>query len=247
MAWIPSHQELRDHPKTRRAARLAGVSIPTMIGHLHLLWHWTLDHAPDGDLGRFDAFDLADAAMWDGEPDVLVNALVGCGPGDTSGFLEADHKLHDWSEFGGRYTRQVEQRRAAARKRWDTPKDATALRPQSDRNAKPMRASCGGDAEESRGEVEKISPLKSVGEKRATAPPEALEITASMRTWATTQGIRLDVLAAETENFLDHHRAKGTRHKDWTAAWRTWMRRAKGYRPEITKPLDDFGPNEVYR
>ena len=36
MAWIEAHQELRNHPKTKKAARLLGISRPQMIGHLFL-------------------------------------------------------------------------------------------------------------------------------------------------------------------------------------------------------------------
>jgi hypothetical protein len=35
----------------------------------------------------------------------------------------------------------------------------------------------------------------------------------------------------ETEKFLDYHRARGTTFKDWTAAWRNWMRRAIEWAP----------------
>lgn len=34
-------------------------------------------------------------------------------------------------------------------------------------------------------------------------------------------------LRSETENWQDWHRAKGDTAKDWTASWRTWMRRAQ--------------------
>ena len=237
MAWIPSHQELRDHPKTRRAARMAGVSVPTMIGHLHLLWHWTLDHAPDGDLSRFDADDLADGAMWDGDPKVLVDALLGCGPGDSSGFLNTDLTLHDWDQFGGRYGRRVDAARKAASVRWESKGNADAMRthdqPQSN-----------GNADKRRGEKKEI-----VAPKRGTRAPDLMPVSDAMRLWATDNGVRVDALAGETDAFLDYHRSKGTVHKDWNAAWRNWMRNAKGYRPQIlaTTATDDLGPQDTYR
>ena len=43
MAWIESHQELWRHPKTKKLARLLGVSVPTVVGHLHGIWYWALD------------------------------------------------------------------------------------------------------------------------------------------------------------------------------------------------------------
>lgn len=145
MAYIPSHQELKEHPKTRRAARRCGVSIPAMIGHLHLLWWWALDHGPDGDLSRFESEDLADAAMWEGDPEEFVKALVDCGPGGTEGFLSSDGKLHDWDEYGGKYGQRVQAARKAAAVRWQSNGNATASdrqpleAPECDRNATAMR------------------------------------------------------------------------------------------------------------
>lgn len=106
MAWIESHDNIGTHPKTRRAARMLGVSIPTMVGHLHLLWHWCLTYAEDGDLTGYDAQDIADAAMWEGEPQQFVDALIHCGPGNRAGFLvrAEDGRLlvHDWMDYAGR-------------------------------------------------------------------------------------------------------------------------------------------------
>lgn len=237
MAWIPSHQELRDHPKTRRAARLAGVPVPAIIGHLHLLWHWTLDHAPDGDLSRFDPEDLADAAMWEGDPAALVDALTECGPGDSAGFLNADLTLHDWDEFGGKYGRRVDAAKKAAAARWKSDGNATAMRPHD-------QPQSNGNADKRRVDKKEI-----VRPKRGTRAPDLMPVTDAMRKWATDNQVRHNALAGETDKFLDYHRAKGTVHKDWHAAWRNWMRNAKGYRPEIvaTVPSDDHGPQETYR
>lgn len=76
MAFIESHQELARHPKTRKLARALHVSIPCVIGHLHLLWWWCLDYADHGDILSYDAADIADAMMWEGDPDQLIEELV---------------------------------------------------------------------------------------------------------------------------------------------------------------------------
>lgn len=96
MAWIESHQSLAAHPKTRRLARLLGVSRPAAIGHLHLLWWWSLDYAQDGDLSRFDPDDLADAAEWDDDPASFMEGLR------RAGFLDDDARIHDWHDYAGR-------------------------------------------------------------------------------------------------------------------------------------------------
>lgn len=100
MAWIESHQELARHPKTKRLARLLDVSIPTAVGHLHLFWWWAIDYAPDGDLGKYDHDDIADAAMWLGDSGQFVTAMT------DAGFCDIDDTakltIHDWDDYAGR-------------------------------------------------------------------------------------------------------------------------------------------------
>lgn len=108
MAWIESHQSLRDHPKTRKLSRILGTSLPATIGHLQCLWWWAIDYAEDGNLSRFDAFDIAIGGEWDQDADTFVNALV------TVGFLEyiADGlTVHDWDDYAGKL---IERRKANA-------------------------------------------------------------------------------------------------------------------------------------
>jgi len=105
MAWIESHQELGRHPKTRKLARMLDITVPAAIGHLHLLWWWALDFAEDGDIGRFDAEDIADAAQWHSDAELFVRALV-----DTE-FVDDDDSLHlhDWHDYAGKL---IERRNA---------------------------------------------------------------------------------------------------------------------------------------
>lgn len=49
-----------------------------------------------------------------------------------------------------------------------------------------------------------------------------------MRAWAKDRVPQVDVDKA-TEQFLDHHRAKGSVMADWRAAWMTWMRNVPRY------------------
>lgn len=105
MAWIESHQTLRDHPKTKRLCRLLELPRPMVVGYLHLLWWWALDYAPTGDLSSFGDDDIADAIDWPGDPTALVSALI------ESGFVDADRMIHDWGDYAGRL---IERRRANA-------------------------------------------------------------------------------------------------------------------------------------
>ena len=130
MAWLEAHQELPRHPKTKRFARMLKISIPQAVGHLFLLWWWALDYAENGDLSKYDAYDLADAVQWDGDPEEFLSAMIECGPGGTCGFIEKDESgnifIHDWDKYSGRLVEKREKnrkRKAEERKNNSNKKD----------------------------------------------------------------------------------------------------------------------------
>lgn len=144
MAWLKSHQELSNHPKMKKLARVLGINKVQAIGHLHMLWWWALDFAKDGDLSKYDHFDIADAAEWEADQDIFVNALL------ESGFLERgsvnkktcsdenklnekacsdENKLsskrgtlyiHDWDEYGGKLIANTQKDTERKRKQRET-------------------------------------------------------------------------------------------------------------------------------
>ena len=98
-----------DLTKTKRLARRLRLPIYSVVGLLELLWHWTPKNAPQGDVGRFENADIADGMGWDGDPDVLIAALVAEGWLDIS----ADHRLvvHDVEEHADQdWKRKLERR-----------------------------------------------------------------------------------------------------------------------------------------
>lgn len=112
MAWIESHQAVGSHPKTKRLARRLGVSLPAAVGHLHYLWWWALDFAQDGDLSRFDAYDIKDATLWEGDEVTILEALV------EAGFIDETAEglfLHDWADYAGKLLERREKDRARKR------------------------------------------------------------------------------------------------------------------------------------
>lgn len=98
---------------------MLGIQRVHLVGHLHALWWWAMDYAPSGSLSGFDAADIADAMEWEGDPDALIGALLGCGVGDGAGFLDAADdgsiSIHDWDDYAGKLLGK--RNRDAARKR----------------------------------------------------------------------------------------------------------------------------------
>lgn len=98
MAWIESHTELATHPKLVELCFCLGIKKHEAIGHLHLLWYFTLNYAwENGDLRRFTARTICEAAGWDKDPDTFINSLRSCG------WLEKDSlQIHDWMSYAGK-------------------------------------------------------------------------------------------------------------------------------------------------
>lgn len=115
MAWIEAHQELADHPKIYKLGKLLRIDDENApIGLLLRLWWWAMDYAPDGSLERYDADDLARATHWKGEPEELLEALIGAGWIDRG---PEGLQIHDWYQYAGRLMEQREIKREQGRAR----------------------------------------------------------------------------------------------------------------------------------
>lgn len=167
MAWIESHQEVGRHPKTKKLARLLGVSLPAAVGHLHYFWWWALDFAQDGTLEKYDGYDLADAMQWDGDPDQLVEALISAGYIDDT---DDGLMIHDWGEYAGKLL----ERRAKDRARKRAAAEAAGV-PQN------VRRSSDGNDEES-----EETPSASFVTNQPTVPNQPNTTNSTNRTEPTT-------------------------------------------------------------
>ena len=114
MAWIESHQTLRDHPKIYALMDKLKISKPQAIGHLHLLWWWCVDYAQTGVFSLYSNAQIAQAAHYTGDAQKFIDALL------ETKFLDKDDKgvlsVHDWLDFCGnmmhkRITRMNEKRK----------------------------------------------------------------------------------------------------------------------------------------
>lgn len=139
MAYIESHQSLRNHKKLLRAASVWGMRRAEAIGYLHLLWWWAVDNiGPDGDLGDISDGELAMGADWPGDAELFAEGLR------QAGFLDqtdGGRFLHDWMDYAGKY----QARRAADRER---ARETYAAR--SSPAARDSRKSLARDSEETR-------------------------------------------------------------------------------------------------
>jgi hypothetical protein len=78
-----------------------------------------------------------------------------------------------------------------------------------------------------------------------TEVPESFAVTDEMKEWAVANAPGFD-LDRETGKFLDRHRARGSKFKDWTAAWRTWMRQAVEFRERDNNGRIQTPPSTKY-
>lgn len=119
MAYVEAHASLREHPKTKKLARLLNISRAQAIGHMLCLWWWCQEYADDGNLSAYELEDIAEAADWDGDAAGFVDALLTCGTKDRAGFL-AKHDdgtlvINDWMEYGGKLSARRQQARERMR------------------------------------------------------------------------------------------------------------------------------------
>lgn len=113
MAWIESHQTLREHPKTYLLCGFLSIEKSQVIGHLHLLWWWCVDYAPAGQIKHNDQ-QIARAAEWSGDSKQFVDALI------AAGFLDRGNgvlTVHDWLDFCGALMEKRLQRIKSNKKR----------------------------------------------------------------------------------------------------------------------------------
>jgi hypothetical protein len=100
MAWIESHTHVSRHRKLVQAKLDLDVSIPLLVGHLHLLWHAVLEQAEDGDISAWNDAFIAYSAGWTGDAKQFCDALRNRNFIDTADGVTL---VHDWLDYAGMY------------------------------------------------------------------------------------------------------------------------------------------------
>lgn len=114
MAWIESHQSLRDHPKTKRLCGILRLDGSAVVGNLHYLWWWAIDYRMDGVLTGLNDTEIAEAAGYRGDSKSFVDALV------KAGFLDRRDgvlTIHDWRDYCGNLVSKRLERLADKRRK----------------------------------------------------------------------------------------------------------------------------------
>lgn len=92
------------HPKMVDLAERLGRPHYVAVGIVEMLIHNTALYAIQGDIGKYDNARIAKMLEWDGDPDALIDALIGAGWVDQCDV----HRLltHDWAQHADRHTKK---------------------------------------------------------------------------------------------------------------------------------------------
>lgn len=99
MAFIETHQSLRDHRKILTMATELDMPEAHVAGHCVFLWLWSIDNAEDGILPASERM-IERAAGWYGTPGQLVAAMVNASMLDR--MEDGSLRIHDWMDYAGR-------------------------------------------------------------------------------------------------------------------------------------------------
>ena len=94
--WIESHVETVRKPKFRALVRELRLRPAYVLGHLHSLWHATLELAEDGILEKWTDEEIAEASDYPGDAAQWVQLL------QRHRWLDGK-TVHGWLKYAGRY------------------------------------------------------------------------------------------------------------------------------------------------
>ncbi len=87
------------HPKVYDLMEELKCTRPEVLGYLELLWHFTAEMAPRGDIGRYSNARIEAAVDWFGRgkrPGAFVSGLIKCGWADEHATCRV--VVHHWSD-----------------------------------------------------------------------------------------------------------------------------------------------------
>lgn len=194
--WVALHTELLHHPKLARLARYLGVPKPQALGHLAALWCWCAEYAEGGDLSAFDAEEVAEAALREGDAAAFLSAL------EKAGFIDTDpdgsRRVHNWEEYSGRIRAAREaarERQARHRQRDSSVTEALRTR---DKNVTERDSHAPGGEGNRRG----LEGIGVAAEGEGSEPPSAAAAAGVFSLWEDVTGRRLSDIESAFLNDL---------------------------------------------
>lgn len=92
------------HPKMFDLARRIGRSRREAVGIMEMLWHFTAEFAPRGDVGKYPDAEIEAACDWNGRKGALIEGLLGAVWLDEH--KEYRFVIHDWAVHAPEYVRK---------------------------------------------------------------------------------------------------------------------------------------------
>lgn len=249
MTWAKFEDRFPWHRKVR------GLSDAAFRLHVSAVC-WSCEHLTDGRILRAELHLVSDVKRPTFAAKELVSAGVWDENSERTGWEVHDFLLYNESRETILSRREADaerkrQGRASRPRPAETPPRPDGLPVESKRS--PAGQTTGVQAESvvesGRPDPTRPDPTTPKGvvpRKRATQAPDLFPLTDDLREWGKQHCPSVVDPASETRQFLDYHRAKGSTFKDWTAAWRTWMRNAEKFTAERAARLPAEDPNEPW-
>ena len=64
------------HPKIEHLQRILGITRYRAVGLMECLYHLAYATAPNGDIGKLPSMQIASYIGWEGDPEILLDAMV---------------------------------------------------------------------------------------------------------------------------------------------------------------------------
>ncbi len=232
MTWVKLDDQFADHPKIEAAGPMAAWLF--VCGLCYASKHLTDGYIPGSVANR-----LANVPT----PRKHIDQLVAVGLWHVEG---EGYRIRSYLEYQPT-AEEVEQRRRmraeAGRRGGQKSGETRSKRSKRSKQASNAEANTEQEVEQNGKPNRTPSPSPNVGPdgptvasaeptptKRGSRIPDDFVVDERMRMWASEHVPDTD-WRMETQQFCDYHRAKGSTMKDWTAAWRTWMRNSQKWAP----------------
>lgn len=231
MDWFRWHHGTVNDPKWRVIARKSGQPVLAVIGVFAVFLERASQGDPRGSIEGWDADDIA--AGLDMEPEQVVaihQAMQGkVLDGDALTGWNKRQPKREREDDGATERKRAQREREKSEKSTSSSETTGGVTSATDnghamsRHVTPCHAQI-EEREESREEGKKeTANAVSKESRRGCRIPAGWQPCEADKTYAVEKGNSMTQIASLAEQFRNHHTAKGTILKDWSAGWRTWV------------------------